>query len=60
MKRTDSPASITAGTYSSLFTDAVNQVAPILAGNRRDPGVRQDRIGRLVYENSPYTRRWVE
>lgn len=29
----DSPASITAGTYSSLFTDAVNQVAPILAGD---------------------------
>lgn len=29
----DSPASMTAGTYSSLFADAVNQVAPILAGD---------------------------
>ena len=29
----DSPPSITAGTYSSLFNDAVNQVASILAGD---------------------------
>ena len=29
----DSPASITVGTYSSLFNDAVNQVASILAGD---------------------------
>lgn len=29
----DSPASITSGTSSSLFNDAVNQVAPILAGD---------------------------
>lgn len=29
----DSPAAITVGTYSSLFNDAVNQVAPILAGD---------------------------
>ena len=38
----DSPASITAGTYSTLLNDAVNQVSSILAGDFSRRGLDPD------------------
>ena len=60
----DSPASITAGTYSSLFNDAVNQVASILAGDfsRRglDPELAPLYAQALVGSVSMTAQWWLE
>ena len=60
----DSPASITVGTYSSLFNDAVNQVASILAGDfsRRglDPELAPLYAQALVGSVSMTAQWWLE